>query len=184
MARADGPEPVSRPCPGSNLWASAWLHGRLMAAPSRPSAVRRSSSAMSVMVGRDAAPPAAVGTGRGRLARGARQRRLAQRDAGRPRCQPKKRLTRSRITADWCWISIAAGPSTRSTRVAGSGFVGDRSRAASGCLTGSAWAAISAPTISSQRVTSSVDAKPCRLNASARQRPTSAESGAERMACS
>ena len=45
----------------------------------------------------------------------------ACRSAIRPTaCQPKKRLTRSRITADWCWISIAAGPSTRSTSVAGS----------------------------------------------------------------
>ena len=44
-------------------------------------------------------------------------------------CQPKKRLTRSRITADRCWISIAAGPSTRSTSVAGSGgLLADRAR--------------------------------------------------------
>ena len=52
----------------------------------------------------------------------ARRRSGAWRSAMRPiACQPKKRLTRSRITADRCWISSAAGPSTRSTNVAGSG---------------------------------------------------------------
>src|SRR2546430_12218070 len=35
--------------------------------------------------------------------------------------QPKKRLTRSTTTGDRCWISIATGPSTRNTKVAGSG---------------------------------------------------------------
>ena len=57
------------------------------------------------------------------LCGGSRWRSGAWRKAMRPiACQPKKRLTRSRMTADRCWISSAAGPSTRSTSVAGSGF--------------------------------------------------------------
>ena len=45
----------------------------------------------------------------------------ACRSASRPTAlQPKKRLTRCRMTSEACWISSAIGPSTRSTSVAGS----------------------------------------------------------------
>src|SRR5262245_60623154 len=70
------------------------------------------------------------------------------------------------ITPVWCWISSAAGPSTRRTRVAGSGSSPSRVRGHCSFM-GSAQAAISAPAISFQRVTSSVRANPCFLNASA-----------------
>ena len=75
-------------------------------------------------------------------------------------CQPKKRFTRSRITLTWCWISIAVGPSTRSTRMPGSGISLPNGRG-HWIFSGSLCAAMSAPTISGQRVTSSVEAKPC-----------------------
>ena len=92
---------------------------RLMAAPRRASAWRKSSSSTA---GRLAAMRATISgsSGGGRVG-GSRRRSGAWRKAMRPiACQPKKRLTRSRITADKCWISSAAGPSTRSTKVAGS----------------------------------------------------------------
>ena len=60
-------------------------------------------------------------------------------------CQPKKRLTRSRITPDRCWISIAAGPSTRSTSVAGSGGSPSCGARPLHLDPARAWAAISAP---------------------------------------
>ena len=60
----------------------------------------------------------ASGAGEGR-ARGLRDNG-PWRSANRPTAlQPKKRLTRSRITSEACWISSAIGPSTRSTKVAG-----------------------------------------------------------------
>ncbi len=91
------------------------VHFCLMAAPKRASARRRSSSSMA---GRLSAMRAAIsGSSGGGGVGGARRRSGAWRNAMRPiACQPKKRLTRSRITADKCWISSAAGPSTRSTR--------------------------------------------------------------------
>ena len=85
--------------------------------------------------------------------------------------QPRKRLTRSTITSARCWISSAAGPSQRSTSVAGSGSSAI-ALARPVILIGSAWAAISAPTMSAQWVTISVDAKPWRLNAPTRQGPS------------
>ena len=105
-----------------------------------------------------------VGRGRG-LAGLAGQAALAAAAARPTACQPKKRFTRSSTTPERCWISIAVGPSTRSTRVPGSGV---RPSAARGhwIFSGSEWAAISAPTISAQRVTSSVEAKPCLAKAS------------------
>src|SRR5262249_15151908 len=102
--------------------------------------------------------------------------RSAMREIAR---QPKKRLTRSTITPERCWISIATGPSTRSTRIAGSVASGSAPRA-HWIFIGSAWAAISGPTISAQRVTSSVDAKPSRARVFDRQRPTRSPS---RRAC-
>ncbi len=91
--------------------------------------------------------------------------------------QPRKRLTRSQITLARCWISIAAGPSTRKTSVpAGrpnanpSWLVRDGPGADTArghwILIGSLWAATSPPTISVQRVTSSAEAKPCRVKVS------------------
>ena len=80
--------------------------------------------------------------------------------------QPKKRFTFSRITPERCWISSATGPSTRSTRVAGSGS-SSCTRRGQTMRIGSQWSAISAPTISGQCVTMPVEAKPCRANASA-----------------
>src|SRR5262245_5649354 len=70
------------------------------------------------------------------------------------------------MTFDWCWISSAAGPSARSTSVAGSGCSPSGTRCHCS-FSGSEPAAISDPTMSFQRVTSSVEAKPCFLNASA-----------------
>ena len=91
----------------------------LTAAPSRPSAARRSSSVTALSVASTRATSAASSVGGAALTLG--RDSGAWRSAIRPTaCQPKKRLIRSRITADWCWISIATGPSTRSTRVAGS----------------------------------------------------------------
>src|SRR6516164_9617617 len=87
------------------------------------------------------------------------------RDLGETACQPKKRFTRSRTTPERCWISIAVGPSTRSTRVPGSGVWPPAPRG-HWIFSGSEWAAISAPTMSVHRVTSSVEAKPCLANAS------------------
>src|SRR5215831_18148857 len=80
-------------------------------------------------------------------------------------CQPKNRLTRSRITPAWCWISSAVGPSTRSSSVPGSGMSSPNGRG-HWIFSGSEWAAMSAPTISAQRVTSSFEAKPCLAKAS------------------
>ena len=74
--------------------------------------------------------------------------------------QPKKRLTRCRMTSDACWISSAIGPSTRNTSVAGSCGWPSTGRG-HWIFSGSEWAAISGPAISAQRVTSSRAAKPC-----------------------
>src|SRR3981189_1354789 len=109
----------------------------------------------------------AVASGSG-TARGARSLRRsgACRNRSPPTArQPKKRFTRSRTTLERCWISIAIGPSTRSTRTPGSGVWRSNGRG-HWIFSGSEWAAISAPTISVQRVTSSVEAKPCLANAS------------------
>ena len=68
----------------------------------------------------DFAPPPRDRAARAALGR-SRRDSGACRSASRPTAlQPKKRLTRSRITSEACWISSAIGPSTRSTRVAGS----------------------------------------------------------------
>src|SRR5665213_3649131 len=91
-------------------------------------------------------------------------------------CQPKKRLTRSKITADRCWISSAAGPSTRSTSVAGSGLSSPIARGQV-IFIGSLWAAISGPAISAQRAMISFDAKPCALRLSLKAAPVNSDKG-------
>src|SRR6185437_14942885 len=95
-------------------------------------------------------------------------------------CQPKNRFTRSRITADRCWISMAAGPSTRSTSVAGSGDASPEPEPiwrGQLIFSGSLWAAISGPAMSAQRAMISAEAKPCALSASLKVAPSSSESG-------
>src|SRR5262249_38564588 len=138
-------------------------HDCLMAAPSRPSAARRFSSVISER------PAAMRSAASGSPARGgvcSRRRSGACRSRSPPTaCQPKKGFTRSRTTPERCWISIAVGPSTRSTRVPGSGVWPPAPRD-HWIFSGSEWAAISAPTMSAQRVTSSLEAKPCLANAS------------------
>src|SRR6185295_2375649 len=137
---------------------------RLIAAPSRASAARRSSSStadrVSATFATDFGSSAREGAGPFRRDSG------ACRSASRPTAlQPKKRLTRCSITSDECWISSAAGPSTRKISVAGS--CGCPSTGRGHCIfSGSEWAAISAPAMSAQRVTSSRAAKPCLAKAS------------------
>ena len=58
--------------------------------------------------------------------------------------QPKKRLTRSTMTSEVCWISSTIGPSTRSTKVAGSGGCPSTGRG-HWIFSGSEWAATFAP---------------------------------------
>src|ERR1700730_16176835 len=90
--------------------------------------------------------------------------------------QPRNWLTRSQITLVECWISIAAGPSTRRISVPGS-----RSSPSAGrthwILIASLRAAMSTPTSSVQRVTNSAEAKPCFLKASPIVLPTTSRSG-------
>ena len=92
---------------------------RLIAAPSRASAALKSSSPISdkCSARRAAATASATCTGL-RSARRSGAWRSASRATAR---QPRKRLTRSHTTFARCWISIAAGPSTRNTNVPGSG---------------------------------------------------------------
>src|SRR5215469_5947122 len=90
--------------------------------------------------------------------------------------QPRNRFTRSQISPARCWISIAAGPSTRSTSVPAS-LSSPSVRRGHCSLIGSLWAAISWPTISSQRVTNSAEAKPCRAKASPTSLPRSSRNG-------
>src|SRR6516165_711545 len=138
-------------------------HDCLMAAPNRPSAARRFSSVISE---RPAEMRSAASGSPGRSCGCSRRRSGACRSRSPPTaCQPKKRFTRSRTTPERCWISIAVGPSTRSTSVPGSGVWRSAGRD-HWIFSGSEWAAISAPTMSAQRLTSSVEAKPCLANAS------------------
>src|SRR5260370_42110717 len=71
------------------------------------------------------------------------------------------------MTPERCWISSAIGPSSRRQRVPGSGSLRSRARD-HWIFSGWACSAISAPTISAQRVTNSLDAKPCLAKASVR----------------
>src|SRR3954451_6929109 len=138
-------------------------HDCLMAAPSRASASRRSASAISE---RPAATCAVIsGSGTAWAARSLRRSGACRNRSPPTARQPKNRFTRSRTTSERCWISIAIGPSTRSTSTPGSGVWRSNGRG-HWIFSGSEWAAISAPTISVQRVTSSVEAKPCLANAS------------------
>src|SRR5580700_5544440 len=147
---------------------------RLTAAPSRASACLRSSSAMSgkLAASRATAAGSLVLTGL-RVPRRSGAWRNAMRAMAR---QPRNWLTCSQITLVECWISIAAGPSTRSTKVPGS-----RSSPSTGrchwILIGWLCAAMSAPTISVQRVTSSAEAKPCFLKVSPMALPTRSRNG-------
>jgi len=133
---------------------------RLIEAPSRASAARSSSSSTEDSV--LAISSTLRASGARAAAAGSRRDSGPWRNARRPTAlQPKKRLTRSRITSELCWISSAIGPSTRNTSVAGS--FGCPSTGRGHCiLSGSQCAAISEPAISAQRVTSSRAAKPCR----------------------
>src|SRR5580704_7459343 len=147
---------------------------RLTAAPNRASACLKSSSAMS---GKLAASRATAAGSLAFFGLRVPRRSGAWRNAMRAMArQPRNWLTRSQITLVECWISIAAGPSTRSTKVPGS----RASPSAGRChwiLIGSLRAAISAPTISVQRVTNSAEAKPCFLKASPIVLPTTSRSG-------
>ena len=91
-------------------------------------------------------------------------------------CQPKKRLTRSRITADRCWISSAAGPSTRKHHCRRLRRRGTLPRGQL-IFIGSLWAAISGPAISAQRAMSSAEAKPCALRPSLKVAAVNSDSG-------
>ncbi len=118
--------------------------------------------------------------GRRRRAGFSLRRNGAWRSEMRPiACQPKNRLTRSNTTADRCWISRAAGPSTRSTRVAGSGGASVGVFWARGQLIfiGSLWVAISGPAMSAQRAMISDEAKPCVFSASVMVVAIKSESG-------
>src|SRR5215831_11297332 len=126
---------------------------------------------------RSAAIRAAASPSTVRCFAGARRRSGACRNRRPPTaCQPKKRLTRSRTTGERCWISIATGPSTRSTRMPGSGVSPSDGRD-QWIFSGSECSAISAPTMSGQRVTSSVEAKPCLANAALSVRWRTSASG-------
>ncbi len=148
---------------------------RLTAAPRRASACRKSRSATCGMLAaiRSAATGSTAAAGRCIDRRSGACRKTIRSTAR----QPRKRLTRSQITLARCCISIAAGPSTRKTSVpAGrpnanpSWLVRDGPGADTArghwILIGSLWAATSPPTISVQRVTSSAEAKPCRVKVS------------------
>ena len=109
---------VDRKAWKGNGWTKARRQPRLTAAPSRASACRKSSSPMSDRL--SAMRAVAAGSLPCAVLRAPRRSgawRSAMRAIAR---QPRKRLTRSQITLARCWISIAAGPSTRRTRVPGS----------------------------------------------------------------
>ena len=110
-----------------------------------------------------------AGSGAGRADLTTGRARGAWRNARRPTAgQPKKRLTRSRITPDMCWISIAAGlpPAAPGSR---SGLC-PALRARPYSFTGWECSATSGPAISFQRVTISAEAKPWRLSTSLKSR--------------
>ena len=101
------------------------LHCSLRRPRVRAKACFKSSSAISGRVA--AMRAAAIGSGAGGLVRWPRRSGACCSLTRATARQPRNWLTRSQITFVRCWISIAAGPSTRSTSVPGSCVRSDRS---------------------------------------------------------
>ena len=118
VAMTDRPARAFR---GRSRLASCMARASVASRPRRraaPAPARSFSSVISVSDGGDALRRLADRAPAASASRGGRAAPAAA--AGPPTaCQPKKRLTRSRMIRDRCWISIAVGPSTRSTSVPG-----------------------------------------------------------------